>query len=96
MFRTDLCYAVRPLVKMLIFNAFCFFFFFFQTSNGNDPWAVFDNNPSGGFSNNWAAQPEGTETGKTSSNAWHSGGHGHPQAYQGPGNPFSLNSWFFF
>uniref|UniRef100_A0A8C1URA7 Sorting nexin n=1 Tax=Cyprinus carpio TaxID=7962 RepID=A0A8C1URA7_CYPCA len=57
----------------------------FHTSNGNDPWAVFDNNASGGFSNNWAAQPEGTETGKTSSNAWHSGGHGHPQAYQGPG-----------
>uniref|UniRef100_A0A673IGZ0 Sorting nexin-9-like n=1 Tax=Sinocyclocheilus rhinocerous TaxID=307959 RepID=A0A673IGZ0_9TELE len=47
---------------------------------------VFDNNASGGFSNNWAAQPEGTETGKTSSNAWPSGGHGHPQAYQGPGN----------
>uniref|UniRef100_A0A671NC60 Sorting nexin-9-like n=1 Tax=Sinocyclocheilus anshuiensis TaxID=1608454 RepID=A0A671NC60_9TELE len=57
-----------------------------NTSNGNDPWTVFDNNASGGFSNNWAAQPEGTETGKTSSNAWHSGGHGHPQAYQGPGN----------
>lgn len=57
-----------------------------QTSNGNDPWAVFDNNASGGFSNNWAAQPEGTETGKTSNNnAWQSGGHGHPQAYQGPG-----------
>ncbi|XP_056337454.1 sorting nexin-9b isoform X3 [Danio aesculapii] len=56
-----------------------------QTSNGNDPWAVFDNNASGGFSNNWAAQPEGTETGKTSNNnAWQSGGHGHPQAYQGP------------
>uniref|UniRef100_A0A8C2HGV2 Sorting nexin 9b n=1 Tax=Cyprinus carpio TaxID=7962 RepID=A0A8C2HGV2_CYPCA len=56
-----------------------------QTSNGNDPWAVFDNNASGGVSNNWAAQPEGTETGKTSSNAWHSGGHVHPQAYQGAG-----------
>uniref|UniRef100_A0A672PIS3 Sorting nexin 9 n=1 Tax=Sinocyclocheilus grahami TaxID=75366 RepID=A0A672PIS3_SINGR len=56
------------------------------TSNGNNPWTVFDNNASGGFSNNWAAQPEGTETGKTSSNAWPSGGHGHPQAYQGPGN----------
>uniref|UniRef100_A0A8C1WUK0 Sorting nexin 9b n=1 Tax=Cyprinus carpio TaxID=7962 RepID=A0A8C1WUK0_CYPCA len=53
--------------------------------NGNDPWAVFDNNASGGVSNNWAAQPEGTETGKTSSNAWHSGGHVHPQAYQGAG-----------
>ncbi|XP_052391223.1 sorting nexin-9-like isoform X1 [Carassius gibelio] len=56
-----------------------------ETSNGNDPWAVFDSNASGGFSNNWAAQPEGTETGKTSSNAWPSGGQGHPQAYQGPG-----------
>ncbi|XP_056125146.1 sorting nexin-9b isoform X2 [Rhinichthys klamathensis goyatoka] len=55
------------------------------TSNGNDPWAAFDNNASGGVSNNWPAQPEGTETGKTSSNAWNSGGHGHPQAYQGPG-----------
>uniref|UniRef100_A0A673IBL0 Sorting nexin n=1 Tax=Sinocyclocheilus rhinocerous TaxID=307959 RepID=A0A673IBL0_9TELE len=55
-----------------------------ETSNGNNPWTVFDNNASGGFSNNWAAQPEGTETGKTSSNAWPSGGHGHPQAYQGP------------
>ncbi|XP_057209516.1 sorting nexin-9b isoform X2 [Triplophysa rosa] len=56
-----------------------------QTSNGNDPWAAFDNNASGGFTNDWAAQPEGTETGTNSSNAWHSGGHGHPQAYQGPG-----------
>ncbi|XP_016151285.1 sorting nexin-9-like isoform X1 [Sinocyclocheilus grahami] len=52
-----------------------------ETSNGNDPWAVFDSNASGGVSNNWAAQPEGTETGETSSSAWHSG---HPQAYQGP------------
>ncbi|XP_051511261.1 sorting nexin-9-like isoform X1 [Myxocyprinus asiaticus] len=56
-----------------------------ETSNGNDPWAAFDNNPSGGFSSNWAAQPEGTETGKSTNNAWQSGGHGHPQAYQGPG-----------
>ncbi|KAA0708336.1 Sorting nexin-9 [Triplophysa tibetana] len=55
-----------------------------ETSNGNDPWGAFDNNPSGGFSNDWAAQPEGTETGKNSSNAWQSGGQGHPQAYQGP------------
>ncbi|XP_066532970.1 sorting nexin-9b isoform X2 [Hoplias malabaricus] len=54
-------------------------------SNGNDPWAVFDTNASGGFSNNWAAQPEGTETGKNSSNAWGSTSYGHPQAYQGPG-----------
>ncbi|XP_072542230.1 sorting nexin-9b isoform X2 [Salminus brasiliensis] len=56
-----------------------------QTSNGNDPWAVFDSNASGGFSNNWAAQPEGTETGKNSNNAWGSSSYGHPQAYQGPG-----------
>ncbi|XP_077077419.1 sorting nexin-9b isoform X1 [Siphateles boraxobius] len=56
-----------------------------ETSNGNDPWAAFDNNASGGVSNNWPSQPEGTETGKTSGNAWSSGGHGHPQAYQGPG-----------
>ncbi|KAL6486543.1 hypothetical protein MHYP_G00059350 [Metynnis hypsauchen] len=56
-----------------------------ELSNGNDPWAVFDNNASGGFSNNWAAQPEGTETGKNSSSAWGSTSYGHPQAYQGPG-----------
>ncbi|XP_053470126.1 sorting nexin-9b isoform X1 [Ictalurus furcatus] len=56
-----------------------------ETSNGNDPWAVFDTNASGGFSNNWAAQPEGTETGQSGNNAWGSGGHGHPHAYPGPG-----------
>ncbi|XP_026854074.1 sorting nexin-9b isoform X3 [Electrophorus electricus] len=53
-------------------------------SNGNDPWAVFDTNASGGFSNNWAAQPEGTETGRTGSSVWGSSAQGHPQAYQGP------------
>uniref|UniRef100_A0A671N5T1 Sorting nexin-9-like n=1 Tax=Sinocyclocheilus anshuiensis TaxID=1608454 RepID=A0A671N5T1_9TELE len=68
-----------------VWSVKCSFLMLF-TSNGNDPWAVFDSNASGGFSNNWAAQPEGTETGETSSSAWHSGGHGHPQAYQGPGN----------
>ncbi|XP_060772364.1 sorting nexin-9b isoform X4 [Neoarius graeffei] len=56
-----------------------------QTSNGSDQWAVFDTNASGGFSNNWAAQPEGTETGQSASSAWGSGGHGHPHAYPGPG-----------
>ncbi|XP_027011183.1 sorting nexin-9b isoform X2 [Tachysurus fulvidraco] len=56
-----------------------------QTSNGSDPWAVFDTNTSGGFSNNWAAQPEGTETGQSGSSAWPSGGLGHPHAYPGPG-----------
>uniref|UniRef100_A0A4W4G0S5 Sorting nexin n=1 Tax=Electrophorus electricus TaxID=8005 RepID=A0A4W4G0S5_ELEEL len=57
----------------------------FLQSNGNDPWAVFDTNASGGFSNNWAAQPEGTETGRTGSSVWGSSAQGHPQAYQGPG-----------
>ncbi|KAK3516160.1 hypothetical protein QTP70_005510 [Hemibagrus guttatus] len=56
-----------------------------DTSNGSDQWAVFDTNASGGFSNNWAAQPEGTETGQSGNNAWGSGGHGHPHAYPGPG-----------
>ncbi|XP_027011182.1 sorting nexin-9b isoform X1 [Tachysurus fulvidraco] len=56
-----------------------------ETSNGSDPWAVFDTNTSGGFSNNWAAQPEGTETGQSGSSAWPSGGLGHPHAYPGPG-----------
>ncbi|KAM9435946.1 sorting nexin-9b isoform 2-T2 [Clarias gariepinus] len=56
-----------------------------QTSNGNDPWSVFNTNASGGFSNNWAAQPEGTETGQSGGNAWGSGGQGHPHAYPGPG-----------
>ncbi|XP_030628796.1 sorting nexin-9b isoform X2 [Chanos chanos] len=58
-----------------------------QASNGNDPWAVFDSHATGGFSNNWAAQPEGTETGQSSS-AWPSTAQGHPQAYQGPGAEF--------
>uniref|UniRef100_A0A4W4FY79 Sorting nexin n=1 Tax=Electrophorus electricus TaxID=8005 RepID=A0A4W4FY79_ELEEL len=62
----------------------------FLQSNGNDPWAVFDTNASGGFSNNWAAQPEGTETGRTGSSVWGSSAQGHPQAYQGPGKPLRL------
>lgn len=62
----------------------------FWQSNGNDTWAVFDTNASGGFSNNWAAQPEGTETGKNANNAWGSTSYGHPQAYQGPGNTLTV------
>uniref|UniRef100_A0AAY4B5D8 SH3 domain-containing protein n=1 Tax=Denticeps clupeoides TaxID=299321 RepID=A0AAY4B5D8_9TELE len=51
-----------------------------------DPWAAFTTDASGGFSNNWAAQPQGTETGRTSTHeAWSSSVQSHPQAYQGPG-----------
>ncbi|XP_076129362.1 sorting nexin-9b isoform X3 [Alosa pseudoharengus] len=57
-----------------------------QASNGNDPWAAFSTNANAGFSNNWAAQPQGTETGRTSTHdPWGSTAPPHPQAYQGPG-----------
>ncbi|XP_062406372.1 sorting nexin-9b isoform X3 [Sardina pilchardus] len=57
-----------------------------QASNGNDPWASFSTNANAGFSNNWAAQPQGTETGRTSTHdPWASAAPAHPQAYQGPG-----------
>uniref|UniRef100_A0AAY4B5M1 SH3 domain-containing protein n=1 Tax=Denticeps clupeoides TaxID=299321 RepID=A0AAY4B5M1_9TELE len=57
-----------------------------QKTNGSDPWAAFTTDASGGFSNNWAAQPQGTETGRTSTHeAWSSSVQSHPQAYQGPG-----------
>lgn len=49
-----------------------------QASNGNDPWSVWNSDPSGGSNNNWASNPEGTQTGSAASQ-------GHPQAYQGPG-----------
>uniref|UniRef100_A0AAY4B338 SH3 domain-containing protein n=1 Tax=Denticeps clupeoides TaxID=299321 RepID=A0AAY4B338_9TELE len=63
---------------------------YFQKTNGSDPWAAFTTDASGGFSNNWAAQPQGTETGRTSTHeAWSSSVQSHPQAYQGPGNPDS-------
>ncbi|XP_054617079.1 sorting nexin-9b isoform X2 [Dunckerocampus dactyliophorus] len=58
-----------------------------EASNGNDPWSAWNTDPSGGASNNWASNPEGTQTGKTAAgDSW--GGpapQGHPQAYQGPG-----------
>ncbi|KAI1897240.1 hypothetical protein AGOR_G00081270 [Albula goreensis] len=54
-----------------------------EASNGNDPWSVWNSDPPANSANNWAAKPEGTETGKASN--WNSTGQGHPQAYQGPG-----------
>uniref|UniRef100_A0A7N6FL58 Sorting nexin n=1 Tax=Anabas testudineus TaxID=64144 RepID=A0A7N6FL58_ANATE len=57
-----------------------------QASNGNDPWSVWNTDPpSGGSNNNWASNPEGTQTGKSAADPWGSVSHGHPQAYQGPG-----------
>ncbi|XP_034143676.1 sorting nexin-9b isoform X3 [Esox lucius] len=57
-----------------------------QASNGNDPWSVWNQDATGGSSNNWAAQPEGTVTGKSAApDPWGSNTQGHPQAYQGPG-----------
>uniref|UniRef100_A0A665U771 Sorting nexin n=1 Tax=Echeneis naucrates TaxID=173247 RepID=A0A665U771_ECHNA len=55
-----------------------------QTINGNDPWSVWNADPSGGSNNNWASNPEGTQTGKTAPDPWSSVSQGHPQAYQGP------------
>ncbi|XP_036405736.1 sorting nexin-9b isoform X2 [Megalops cyprinoides] len=56
-----------------------------QASNGNDPWSVWNSDPPGNSANNWAAKPEGTETGNAAGGNWNSTAHGHPQAYQGPG-----------
>ncbi|XP_036405735.1 sorting nexin-9b isoform X1 [Megalops cyprinoides] len=56
-----------------------------EASNGNDPWSVWNSDPPGNSANNWAAKPEGTETGNAAGGNWNSTAHGHPQAYQGPG-----------
>ncbi|XP_034555457.1 sorting nexin-9b isoform X2 [Notolabrus celidotus] len=56
-----------------------------QASNGNDPWSVWNQDPSGGSNNNWASNPEGTQTGKNAADPWGAASQGHPQAYQGPG-----------
>ncbi|KAM3602938.1 uncharacterized protein V6R79_013554 [Siganus canaliculatus] len=56
-----------------------------EASNGNDPWSVWNADPSGGSNNNWASNPEGTQTGKSAADPWSSVSQGHPQAYQGPG-----------
>ncbi|KAJ0060920.1 hypothetical protein NL108_001765, partial [Boleophthalmus pectinirostris] len=62
-----------------------FFSFPGEASNGNDPWSSWNADPSGGSSNNWASNPEGTQTGKSAAaDPWGSVSHGHPQAYQGP------------
>nr|XP_046230080.1 sorting nexin-9b isoform X1 [Scatophagus argus] len=54
-----------------------------EASNGNDPWSVWNaENSSGANNNNWASNPEGTQTGRNAADPW---GQGHPQAYQGPG-----------
>lgn len=64
-----------------------------QASNGNDPWSVWNADPSGGSNNNWAANPEGTQTGKSPAEPWGNTPQGHPQAYQGPGkNSFQLKT----
>nr|XP_033504583.1 sorting nexin-9b isoform X1 [Epinephelus lanceolatus] len=55
-----------------------------EASNGNDPWSVWNADPSGGSSNNWASNPEGTQTGKSAADPWSTVPQGHPQAYQGP------------
>lgn len=62
-----------------------------QASNGNDPWSVWNADPSGGSNNNnWASNPEGTQTGKSAADPWGSISQGHPQAYQGPGRKKAL------
>ncbi|XP_069014373.1 sorting nexin-9b isoform X1 [Embiotoca jacksoni] len=55
-----------------------------EASNGNDPWSVWNADPSGGSNTNWASNPEGTQTGKSAAEPWGSAAQGHPQAYQGP------------
>eukprot|EP00063_Salmo_salar_P086208 XP_014061043.1 PREDICTED: sorting nexin-9 isoform X2 [Salmo salar] len=56
-----------------------------EASNGKDPWSVWNQDTTGGSSNNWAAQPEGTITGKSAApDPWGSTAQSHPQAYQGP------------
>ncbi|XP_015228598.1 PREDICTED: sorting nexin-9 isoform X4 [Cyprinodon variegatus] len=55
-----------------------------QASNGNNPWSAWNADPSGGSNNNWASNPEGTQTGKSAADPWGSVSQGHPQAYQGP------------
>lgn len=70
------------------FISHSFAFCLFQASNGNDPWSVWNADPSGGSNNNWASNPEGTQTGRTAPDPWASVSQGHPQAYQGPGKIF--------
>ncbi|XP_032398275.1 sorting nexin-9b isoform X2 [Etheostoma spectabile] len=55
-----------------------------EASNNIDPWSVWNADPMGGANNNWASNPEGTQTGKSPGDPWGSVSQGHPQAYQGP------------
>ncbi|XP_037541382.1 sorting nexin-9b isoform X2 [Nematolebias whitei] len=60
-----------------------------QASNGKDPWSVWNADPSAGSNNNnWASNPEGTQTGRSAADPWGSVSQGHPQVYQGPGAEF--------
>lgn len=80
-------------VISLLLSSLTLSFCLFQASNGNDPWSVWNADPSGVSNNNWASNPEGTQTGKSAADPWSSVSQGHPQAYQGPGkNSFSVNS----
>uniref|UniRef100_A0A8D0AV75 Sorting nexin n=1 Tax=Sander lucioperca TaxID=283035 RepID=A0A8D0AV75_SANLU len=88
-FFTGLCSLSLPFLSILGLSFFRPSHFFslclFQASNGNDPWSVWNADPSGGSNNNWASNPEGTQTGKSPADPWGSVSQGHPQAYQGPG-----------
>uniref|UniRef100_A0A3P9ID00 Sorting nexin n=1 Tax=Oryzias latipes TaxID=8090 RepID=A0A3P9ID00_ORYLA len=55
-----------------------------EASNGNDPWSVWNSDPSRSSNNNWAPNAEGNQTGRNAAEPWSSGTHSHPQAYQGP------------
>lgn len=80
-------------VPLLLFVPHIFSLRLFQASNGNDPWSVWNADPSGGSNNNWASNPEGTQTGKSAAIPWGSVSQGHPQAYQGPGkSSFSVSN----
>uniref|UniRef100_A0A8D0AR20 Sorting nexin n=1 Tax=Sander lucioperca TaxID=283035 RepID=A0A8D0AR20_SANLU len=85
---TGLCSLSLPFLSILGLSFFRPSHFFslclFQASNGNDPWSVWNADPSGGSNNNWASNPEGTQTGKSPADPWGSVSQGHPQAYQGP------------
>lgn len=69
------------LLLLLTFSPSCLS----QASNGNDPWSVWNADPSGGSNNNWVSNPDGAQTGKSAAEPWGSISQGHPQAYQGPG-----------
>uniref|UniRef100_A0A3Q3F7M6 Sorting nexin n=1 Tax=Labrus bergylta TaxID=56723 RepID=A0A3Q3F7M6_9LABR len=76
---------IAQLVISLLLSSLTFLCRLFQASNGNDPWSVWNADPSGGANNNnWASNPEGTQTGKGAADPWSSVPQGHPQAYQGP------------